>query len=111
MMLEINAIGAVGGMAVANVANLIAQVAADTQPVVQITSAGATGASVAALIWVVKKVADGTFVARANSEVEKQLVEANKILVEVLRDAQTREERFYELVALGKIPRKGEDPR
>ena len=109
-MIELHAVGALAGIAFTNTANLIAQVAAgDSQPVVQITSAGATGASVAALIWVVKKVADGTFVAKSNDETEKQLIEANKMLAEVLRDTQRREDRFYELVALGKIPRKPED--
>lgn len=111
MAIGFHAVGATTGMALANIANLVAQVAADSQPVVQITSAGATGASVAALIWVVKKVADGTFVAKTNDETERQLVEANRMLAEVLRDAQRREDRFYELVALGKIPRREDDHR
>jgi hypothetical protein len=105
MVIGFHAIGATAGIAVTSAVNLLAQVASEAQPVVQITSAGATASSVAALIWVVKKVADGTFVAKTNTETEHQLVEANKVLIEMVRDAQKREDRFYELVALGKIPR------
>ena len=99
-----------------SLASVIAQAVAENGNGVTITSAGATASAVGALIYVARLMATGQLVAKQTIDGERRaeediaaLVKSNATRVEIVADANKREDRFYNLVAMGKLPRMPED--
>lgn len=105
-------------VALSSVASVIAQATTDGGSIVTITSAGATASAVGALIYVARLMATGQLIAKSTAEAERLQaaaqtiqLEVNRDLVEIIKDARRREDRFYLLVSTGKLPPPIEDNR
>lgn len=87
-----------------SVATLVAQISEAPGGVVTVTSAGATVSAVGALVYVARAMVTGALVARNSAQVEQRLAEVVATQAEVIKDASVREDRFYRLVAEGRLP-------
>lgn len=113
---SIHILGATVGVAITSGASLVAQVV-DTSGggnAVTITSAGATVAAVTALAYVARLMATGGLIAKSTNAAEEKmlaLLEASSrredVQIRIIEEAAKREDRFYDLVASGKITPKG----
>lgn len=75
-------------------------------------SGGMVGASVSAVVYIVRKFARGELVAREPAKVEAQLVEANSQLVTLVKDASRREDVLLQILVNHQIipgPVRGRD--
>lgn len=111
---SVHILGATFGVAITSGASFVAQVAESPGSAVTITSAGATVASVSALAYVARLMATGGLIAKSTNSTEQKmldLLEASSrredVQIRIIEEAARREDRFYDLVASGKITPKG----
>jgi hypothetical protein len=105
-------VGVTAAVAFSSVGSMLAQaIETPGSSVVTVTSAGATASAVGALIYVARLMATGQLIAKSTADFEKRMqeqaavqLEVNRELVELVKTGARREDRFFSLVALGKIP-------
>lgn len=84
--------------AIGNFSVLLAQAAATsgTDPTIAVLSAGGSISAVGGLVYIAKKFADGSLVAREPAQTERVLIAMNEKLIELLQESQRREDREHE---------------
>jgi hypothetical protein len=90
------------GVATTSILGFFAEISANTTDLGPWVQGGTATIAVTALAYIAKLFAQGQLVARDSAEAEKKLAEANADLVEIVKAAQLREDRLFEMLLKGK---------